>query len=633
MCVSRRTGDTPALNAAFRGSPLRCAAGTAVVGIAALSTALVLLLTAFTRLAAQEGSFTASASKTTVSLGEQFQVTFTLSGGSLKSHSDFRQPNLNAQFLTLAGPSTSQSMQWINGKVSSSISWTYVLQPRSAGSFTIPPASLNYDGAVLKSNSLTIKVTASAPGGGQAQKPREEEGRVDLGDNLFVRAHIDKRSAWVGEPIFVTYKVYSRVAFRVDNISKVPRMVGFWSEDIDMPAQIRPEIEVLDGKQYESYTLKKVVYFPTQSGELNIDPFEINCTVQVRQKRRSGDDFFDRFFNDPFFDSYKNVQKTLLTDRIKVTVRPLPESGKPESFAGAVGSFTMKAALDKTRLKVNESATLTVAVNGSGNIKLLDAPLIEYPNGLEHYDPTINEDIKREGARISGVKTFEYLLIPRYAGEMELPPVEFSWFEPESGQYRTVKSESWVLTVLEDDSPPSADSRGPLQRVRDIHGLAAWDGSPSSNDVPGAFSLLFAAPVLLSLGALAYKKRQDRLRGDVMGMRMRRATRLAEKHLALSKRHLRSGNTDAYYLEIARALWGYVQNKLSLHTAETSLELVESSLRSRELPEDTVAAVRSALDAVDEARFSPARATETAMRSLYGTARSAIITLEQALRA
>lgn len=593
--------------------------------------------------AAQDVSFTASAPKTTVALGEQFQVSFTLSGGSLKAYKDFRQPNLNASFLTLMGPSTSQSMQWINGRTSTSITWTYILQPRNTGTYSILPATIQYDGQTLASNALTIKVTAGAPGG-QQQNPAQGGGKsdeavkVDLGDNLFIKALVSKRSVYVGEPILVTYKLYSRVSFRVDNIAKVPRMVGFWSEDIDMPQQVRPEVESYGGKQYETYTMKKVVYFPTQTGTLTIDPFEINCTVQVRAKRKSGDDFFDRFFNDPFFDTYKNVQKSLLTEKIGVQVKPLPEQGKPYSFRGAVGDFTMQTSIDKTRLKVNETATMKVVLRGEGNIKLLEEPVIEFPNGIEHYDPKISEEIIRSGGTITGVKTFEYLLIPRYAGDMDIPAASFAFFNIGKNRYEERTGEAVRLRV-EDDPNARVDETSRLRaerRRRDIHPLLPYDAEAASEPGrPGAGSmlLLFGAPLAALAGALVWKRRYDRVHGDVTGLRMRRATRLAEKHLARSKKYLQANNIDAYYLEIARALWGFVQNKLALPTSETSVDAVTEALVARALVPETVEAVRSALIATEAARFSPTRSSEDEMRGLYDTARTAIVSLEQALRA
>lgn len=590
---------------------------------------------------AQEVTFNATVSTDKVALGEQFQVTFTLSGGSLKQYRDFRVPDVNANFLTLMGPSSSQSMQIINGRVSTSISWTYVLQPRNVGTYSIGSATINYDGETLKTGPIKITVTTGTPGSSsnQAKKKEQDAPSVDLGDNFYMRAIVDKRTAYIGEPVTVTYKIYSRVAFQPDGQIKLPRMVGFWSEDIETPTQLKSVIEVINGKQYETYVVRKVVYFPTQSGELFIEPFELDCTVQVRQKRRSGDDFFDRFFSDPFFDSYKNIKRTLSTDRIALKILPLPEEGKPYTFNGAVGSFTMQTTLDKKKLKANETATLKVVIRGEGNIKLLEEPFASFPNDVDHFDPKVDEEIIRNGGKITGVKSYEYLLVPRYPGEKEIPPVEFSYFDYERKRYVTLESESFVLSIEEADPQSIAAIPGQhavnylTQDIRPPRKIDAGNMPFESIGIsPSIIVSMYVLPVLAFGIALLAKRRYDRIHGDVVGLRMRRATRTAERHLSHSKKFLEANDIDAYYLEIARALWGYAQNKLNLPTSETSVERVIEALQKRNVAEDTQTLVRAALDATEYARFSPTRASREEMTALYDKARSAIIFTEQALK-
>lgn len=601
---------------------------------------LVCLLAVTLPARAQDVTFTAGTSATQVATGEQFQVTFTLSGGSLKSYRDFRQPDMNVHFLTLMGPSTSQQMQIINGRVSTSISWTYVLQPRSAGTYTIPPATISYDGQTLKTNSLTIKVTAGAGGGAAQQQQQQKKGDapdVNLGDNLFIRAIVDRRSVYVGEPVTVTYKLYSRVAFNLDSPIKLPRMVGFWSEDLESPTQLRPTVEVYNGRQYETYMMKKVVYFPTQAGDLSIDPFEINCTVQVRQKRKTGDDFYDRFFSDPFFDSYQNVKKALLTEKIAIKVKPLPEEGRPATFNGAVGDFTMDVKPDRTKLTANDAVTLRVAIRGNGNIKLLEGPEVRVPGGIDRFDPTVNEEIIRAGGVIGGVKAFEYLLVPRYPGTFTIEPVEFSYFNPSEKRYITLSSRELPLEVA-----PGRDGDGEKvpayvgwQR-QDVKPLRPAPASftPDDTGAPGTgFALLmYALPVLALIGGITLRRRHLALHGDVVGLRMRRAARLADRHLAQSKAHLEAGRSDAYYLEVARALWGYTQHRLALPTSETSIDAAIERLRARGAGDEAAAMLRAALERIEYARFSPTRASHEEMASLYDMARQTIIATEQALK-
>jgi hypothetical protein len=591
---------------------------------------------------AQQVQFMASVDRTEIPMGQQFQVTFTLSGGSLKQYSDFRAPDMNRDFLTLMGPSTSQSMQVVNSRVSTSIAWTFVLQARNTGTFTLPPASINYDGAVMKTNAIKITVTRAAPQTQQQQQQGRQQGgdaHVELGDNLFIRAIANKTNVWLGEPITVTYKLYSRVAFQLDNPIKLPRMIGFWSEDIEAPTQLQPRVEVYNGKQYETYMMRKVLYFPTQAGKLTIEPFEIGTTVRARKRRKTGDDFFDRFFSDPYFDSYESVKKTLLTEKVNVTVKPLPDEGKPKNFTGVVGSYSMSATLDRAQLKTNETATLKVSLKGKGNIRLLDAPAPAFPSGIDHYDPTITEDVKLSEGSMTGSKSFEYLLVPRFAGKSVIPPVEFSYFDLEKKRYVTLTSEQFALTIEEGESRRQAGSVE--QKMIDY--LALDVRAPKNLPVDlarparqgmGAAALagMFLLPLLALVGALAWKRRYDRIHGDTIGLKRRRATRVAEKRLGRSKQFLDKGRIDEYYLEIARALWGYVQDALGMPTSMTAYATVAEHLAARGVPADASERMLQALHAVDYARFSPSRAELAEMRELYTGSKNAIIEAEQHMK-
>lgn len=417
-------------------------------------------------------------------------------------------------------------------------------------------------------------------------------------------------------------------------------MVGFWSEDIEAPTQLQPQVEVYNGRQYETYMLRKVLYFPTQSGKLTIDPFEIGTTVRVRKRRKStGNDSFDRFFSDPLFDSYDQVKKVLLTQKVNVNVRPLPEDGKPKGFTGIVGAYEMQTTLDRKALKANETATLKVILSGKGNIRLLDEPSVTFPSGVDHYDPTIDENANPVDGTLSGSKSYEYLLVPRYAGKVTIPPVVFSFFDLEKKKYVTLESQSFALDIAEGDARQNAGDL--TQKYVDY---LSMDVRPLREGDPGlqrdlAFGvrpvvmlLLYLIPAILLLAALMWKQRYDRLHGDVAGMKRRKATRVAERRLSASKKFLEAGNIDAYYLEIARALWGYVQDKLEMPTSMTAIDSVIDRLEMRKVESGLKERMRMALESVEFARFSPSRASLEEMRALYDQAREAIIQTEQAMK-
>jgi hypothetical protein len=400
-------------------------------------TLLVLVLSGSSGLRAQNEAFTVTVDQSTVSMGDQIEITFTLNGSG--GGKNFRPPSF-ADFQVLSGPNQSTNMQFVNGAVSSSVSYSYVLQPRAEGKFTIGSATIDGGGGTLSSKPVTITVAKGAA----PKTNRQQQGTAggedanlqkQISENLFVRVLVDKSRVVQGEQITATYKLYNRTRLTNLGIGKAPAFTGFWSEDLEDIKQVQFTQEMVDGKRFDVAILKKVALFPQRSGTLEIDPMEVSCVVQVQSKRKSND-VFDQFFNDPFFGGgFSNVNHKVRSEPVKVTVVPLPSSGVPKGFGGAVGSFTMEAWLDKTQTKTNEPVTLKVKISGSGNLKLLEAPAVNIPPDLEKYDPKISDNISHQGQKISGSRTFEYLLIPRHAGEQRIPSFPFSYYDVERKKF------------------------------------------------------------------------------------------------------------------------------------------------------------------------------------------------------
>lgn len=590
---------------------------------------------------AQSVSFEATVDRSKVGLGENFQVTYTISGGNPNGVRGFRAPDLNKDFLTLGGPNQSTSLQIVNGNYSSTVSFSFILQPRKMGKFVIPPAIVTVDGQQHTSNSVTIEVTIGSPKAAPQQNTQMEPKDVALNNDLFLRASIDKSEAFVAEPVIVTYKVYTRVSVQNFTLKKQPRTIGFWSEEFPTANQLDGTIETVNGKQYKAYVIRKVALFPTQSGQLEIDPIEINCIARVKQKRRtSGDSFFDRFFDDPFFDSYQAVEKELKAQTMKIHVKQLPIAGQPASFNGAVGEFEMKTSIDKSNVKTNETATIKVRIEGKGNIKLLEQPMIKFPADVDHFDPKTDESIVKNGGIVSGVKTFEYLMIPRYAGERTIEPIEFSFFDLNTKKYVTLKSDQFTLRIDQGkaESPMAANVdqqfvnylNQDIRMVKDIQGGLRRSGEPL---IPlSTILLLYLFPVAGAAGLILYRRKYNRDHRDVVGFKMKKANKVSEKRLARSKQYLDSNQIDSYYLEIARALWGYVQDRFAIPTAEVSHQIIGERLRLKNIPGEIIDDLKQAIDLTEYGRYSPTRATEPEMKTLYEKTKSVIVSIEQRLK-
>ena len=411
-------------------------------------------------------SFVASVSENQVSESDRFEVTFTFEGKNINALKNFSAPSFK-DFRVLSGPNQSTSMQIINGVSSSSLALSYILMPTGIGTFTIGSASIQSEGQTYTTEPLKITVVKGAP------KSKDDKGtsvsNEEIAKNLFIRASIDKNKVYQGEQVTVTYKLYTRLNIAAQmSVDKLPQYQGFWAEEITTPNNIAFTTEVVDGKQYRVGLLKRAALFPSQFGKLEVTPLELTIPVQVEKKKKSNN-MWDDFFGDPFGRA-EIIQYSAKSNTLKVDVMPLPENNKPASFNGAVGKFDFTASLDKSTTKTNEPISLKLKISGTGNIKLLDFPQFELPNGVEKYDPKVNEQINRTGV-ISGFKEGEYLLIPRIAGSREIPPIEFSYFDPVKRSYQTIKSKSFNIKIEQGQNISSgnvADQRAVEQLDNDI---------------------------------------------------------------------------------------------------------------------------------------------------------------------
>ena len=604
-----------------------------------LATIGVMVLIVPLLLSAQNVSFTASVDKNTVAVDEQFTLELTLNGGGMGGGSVPKLPDLS-KFMVLSGPNQSSSVQIVNGSVSSSVTYSYVLQPRAAGKFALGAATTETGGKQYSSQPIEITVVKGAAKPKQsAASGQSADSNVQVGDNLFLRATVDRSRVYLGEQVTVTFKVYTRVRITNYTIEKLPAMTGFWGEELAVPQQVSLTTEVVNGKQYQSGLLKKVALFPTQSGTLEINPLEIVCQVQMQNRKRSND-FFDQFFNDPFFNNVATSNVNIKSPAVKITVLPLPKNDVPASFKGAVGKFNLNTSVSSTTVKTNEPLSLKATIGGSGNIKILEAPNIEISNDFEKYDPKVNETIDRNTNVVNGSKTFEWLLVPRYPGQKRIPPLEFSYFDPSKGKYVALKSGAIDLTVEKGSAEAPQIASGVSKEdvkllSQDIRFIKTNSGSfrrKGGDVVPlSTMVIITILPLLAFVGLAAYRQRTLKELSDVASFRSRKAMKTASKKLKEAKVLLSLQNSEAFYAEISRALWAYVSDKLSIDRAELSIENVMKQLEGKPISVDVVARLKECLEACEFARFAPASSRQEEKSKIYEMASNVIISTEKEL--
>lgn len=591
--------------------------------------------------------FTASA-KSSVQVGEQFRLVYTVN----EQVDRFEGPDFEG-FSMLSGPnqSTSQSYQFINGKVSQSfqVTYTYYLQANKEGAFNISPARIIADGKSYESNSLTINVSQSnspqapSPQGNQrpAQQTRQQSANKD---DIFIKASVDKSQPFQGEQVIITYKIYTTVPISQINISKISSFPGFWNKSLlNDNDPLKQSNEVVNGKEYVVADLRKIALYAQRSGEIKIEPMELQCVAQVKaENSRSRDPFFDSFFNDPFFNrNYQNVELKVESNPLSIDVKPLPASGKPLDFSGAVGSFNITSDIDRTEIKSNEAINLKITITGKGNLELIDALPMSFPPDFETYDPKITNDLVKNANGISGSRTFEYLIIPRNPGEFQIKPVEFSFFDPARQSYITLSTPRYNIKVNKGEDQPSGLTYSGVSQKNiqfigsDIRHIKT--GYFQLNRINSFFiassSMIFwlVIPALLFITFIILWSKNKKRSGNIALIRNRKANKVAKKNLQKAGAYLQSNSTEAFFEEISRALWGYISNKFNIPLSDLSIESVHHRLSDKSISAESIGQFTGVLENCEFARFAPGDKSGK-MQEIYNEALEVISKIEQELK-
>lgn len=560
-----------------------------------------------------------------VAMGEQFRLGFTLN----ERGTDLQLPDLS-NFDVLMGPSTSQSssIQIINGKTtqSSSFSYIFILRAKKEGKFTIRPASIKVGGKTYESNSLSIEVVKGQPqqasggqGGGQSsQQDDTPTGNVSK-DNLFVRIAVDKTNVSKGEQILATVKLYisQNVPLNGFDDVKLPTYEGFWTKDIDIPTQVNFTREVYNGRIYQVGVLKKTVLFPQQTGNIRINPFEITCLV--RQRVRQQQSFFD-----DFFDNYRVVKAKVVSDPVTIAVKDLPN--QPANYNGAVGNFTFSGTIDKTNAKSNEAMTLKLTVSGTGNLNLINPPKIQLPQDFEAYEPKTTDQTTVSENGMSGSITFEYLFIPRYAGNFTIPAIQFVYFNPASRQFVTKSIDAFNLHIEKgkDDANAATVNSYSKEDVKmigkDIRFIKQNKAKlkPKGSSFYGTIE--FYGIFLLSLiGFAAFyvvNRKKIEESKNITLVKNKRANKVALKRLKEASVFLKNNQAEKFYEAVIKALWGYLSDKLSIPLAELNREKASTALLEKGISQEVVTELMKIIDDCEFARYAPAAFSGT-MQEIY----------------
>lgn len=578
--------------------------------------------------------FNAQVSRKDVEVGEPFQLSYVLN----QKANDVRLAELE-HFEILAGPSTStsRSVQFINGKQSSSFSYTvtYILRAKSVGKYTIPAATATVDGSSYKSNALTMNVLpqeegSKTQGGSQAAQPQVTNSQQVTADNLFLLTQVSKTSVREQEALMVTYKLFYKVdVISIDNV-KFPDLKGFTSQDVDINDAHRNGVEHYNGKNYNTSILKQLIIFPQKSGKLTIEPMKLTAAVRVQVGQQRG------FFG--IVPVYNEVEKALASRSVTINVQPLPRP-EPADFCDGVGKLSMTTEIDKLELCANEPVTIKVTLKGTGNLKMIKAPEIDFPTDFEVYEPTVGQDYRNTAEGMVGSKTIEYLAIPRHPGEFKIPGFTLSYFDLASDSYKTMSCEGFDLKVNKGTGVHSEDAINYSNNQEQVKAVATdvrfivnnnlnvkprkplWVGSLT-------FWLAYLIPALIAIALLIFFRKQARENANVAQMKSKKANKVTTKRLKTANALMGAGKKDEFYDEVLKTLWGYLCDKLSMPVAELNKENVAQQLLQSGVTQEVVEEFTNLLNDCEYERFAPMQNSQDAMNNIYNSSIQVISRLE-----
>ena len=550
---------------------------------------------------ASAANFTASVDRSEVSLGEQIQLTLRFE--DLPNISQAPQlPPLDGFTTAYGGAQTQMSID--NGVRHDSIAHVFALTPTREGTLVIPAFKVPLGSQVLSSQPIAIKVTK-----GQVQG-------VSTDEIFQVKLSLPRTNLFVNEMVPVDLKLLIRNGIRCR--SQMPSITANGFSEIKLPRPVESQ-EVIDGKSFVVYTFRTLTS-PLQLGNLALGPAQAALDVFVDSPNRPRlPGFNDAFFNN-FFGGGTTKTITVTSQTVPVRVLPLPEDGKPADFTGAVGRFALDVDAKPTTLRAGEPVTLSIRVVGQGNLVTLAPPKFTPPEGFKSYEPVARSK-QTDEMGFTGEKVFEQVIVPLSPRASVIPPITFSFFDPEAGRYQTLSRGPIQLTVQDAPTgaapvvvgvtPTTAAARPPEKLGVGLVYLKPDLGAPAPSSPMLYRQPWFLAgqslPVLALAISFVVQRRRERLRRDIRYARARRAFGNAQRRLAEAERLMPAGQgrSAAFYAALFKTLQDYLGDRLNLPSSGITSAIVEEQLHPRGVPPEICQALKEVFSACDTARFAP----------------------------
>ena len=573
-----------------------------------------------------------------VAAGENFRIAYTI---NTQDVADFKAGNIPSAIEVIAGPYTSSqsSYQMMNGHTSSSssITYTYTLYATKNGTYTISPAKAVVHGKTITSPALKINVVGTAkPTASGAPKMHDYSNDEDAvrtagskisGNDLFIKVSASKRRVREQEPVLLSYKVYSLVELTQLN-GKMPDLNGFHTQEVKLPTQKSFHLERLNGKNYKCVTWSQYVMYPQMSGELKIPSIKFDGIVV--QRNRSVDPF-EAIFNGG--SGYVELKKEIEAPGLTLQVDPLP--ARPENFSGGVGNFTISAQLNKKEAKTGEPLNLRIVVSGSGNLKLLKAPIVNFPKSFDKYDVKVTDKTHLTTNGIEGNMIYDFLAVPQQIGKYDIPPTEFVFYDTKKQQYRTIRTQRFSLKTEKGTGTSSEMSKFEEEQNKDIRpimqGPAVMMKAKRMFFTSALWFILLFVIVAVTVAIFVVLRQRQEIYSDSRRLRGSKANKVATRRLKLAGKLMEECRQNEFYDEVLHALWGYVSDKLGISAEQLTRQNIAQTLNRRMVNAETVESFIAAIDECEYERYAPGD-SQGNMSKTYDMAVKAIMDIEATMK-
>ena len=546
-------------------------------------------------------------------------------------------------FTVVSGPMEQTGVTVVNGAVSKTEGVTYILKPLSVGKFVIQGASALVDGKQAHSNNVTVTVTNAAP---KQQGPtansffglnmpeevpeadeeyvlRKGENAADkIKNNLFVKLDVSKNSCYAGEPIVATYRLFSRLK-STSRVTKRPSLSQFSVYDMVQPEASAPTVEKINGKMYNVHVIRKVQLYPLQDGSFDLDPVEVDNSINFLRLEGNGNkvsmqQLIDDYMNGIIDGKLEEQKITLASKPLTITVKPLPAAGKPASFDGAVGDFIIRADIPQMEITANETAELNVLLQGQGNLPLINAPEINWPSGIEGFEPVVKENTDKTIAPINGSKLFQYSFTAKQPGVATIPPVEFSYFDPAANAFKTIRTDAILVNI----------KKGTKKAVKTNPGNAQEKRGPDYRIFLWLLLFVAFAGVIMLFNRKKKKPVVQTVPQPVNETTAPPVPSVNTDRFEAARFALMAVNSQLFYKETGKVVWDMLAEKFNLSSSQLNKPVVLRLLQQANAPYATIQLLENVLTDCELALYTPVH-TEQDMRKTLDKAEK----LEQELRA